>query len=126
MNRRNMRILVDGLGLLDLGLSNLQAEALSRYCDEITLYNRKMNFVGGGERDIVIRHILDSVAAVPVLNRVCREVSAPTVADLGSGAGLPGVPLAICMPEAQFTLIERSNRKSTFLNGCRYVLGLET
>ncbi len=57
------------------------------------------------------RHILDSLTLLGPLT----SADARTVADVGSGGGLPGIPLAICMPQANFTLIETTGKKANFL-----------
>jgi len=57
------------------------------------------------------RHILDSLTLLGPL----ASADARTVADVGSGGGLPGIPLAICMPETTFTLIEATGKKANFL-----------
>jgi 16S rRNA (guanine527-N7)-methyltransferase len=66
------------------------------------------------------RHILDSLRAAPFL----RESDADEVVDLGSGAGLPGVPLAIAVSEARFTLAESRSRRAAFLELAADRLGL--
>ena len=61
------------------------------------------------ERDVVVRHIFDSLAIADLItNR--------TVIDVGSGGGLPGIPLAICLPEKHFTLLDINAKKTSFLN----------
>ena len=60
------------------------------------------------------RHILDSLTLLPLL----ASAEAKTVADVGSGGGLPAIPLAICMPEVRFTLIESTGKKGNFLREC--------
>lgn len=57
------------------------------------------------------RHVLDSLTLLPILS----ELAAASVADVGSGGGLPGIPLAICMPETRFVLFEATGKKARFL-----------
>ena len=66
------------------------------------------------------RHILDSLRAVPLL-----PPGTDTVCDLGSGAGLPGIPLAIALPDVQFTLVEVRHNRAAFLETVVGALGLE-
>ena len=66
------------------------------------------------------RHILDSLRAVPLLPRATA-----TVCDLGSGAGLPGIPLAIALPDVQITLVEVRHNRAAFLETVIGALGLE-
>ena len=88
---------------------------LAQYITEIELYNPTLSLVGTDERQgLIIRHILDSLAPVGSISRLMTG-SIPHIADIGSGAGLPGIPLAIVMPEVKFTLIERKGRRANFL-----------
>jgi 16S rRNA (guanine527-N7)-methyltransferase len=57
--------------------------------------------------DFIVRHFADSLAGLPTLKALAKGYQDPTVADLGSGAGLPGIPLAIGLPSVRFALIER-------------------
>ena len=66
------------------------------------------------------RHILDSLRAVPLLPRANA-----TMCDLGSGAGLPGIPLAIALPDLQITLVEVRHNRAAFLETVIGALGLE-
>ena len=66
------------------------------------------------------RHILDSLRAVPLL-----PPATATVCDLGSGAGLPGIPLAIALPDVQITLVEVRQNRAAFLETVIGALGLD-
>jgi 16S rRNA (guanine527-N7)-methyltransferase len=66
------------------------------------------------------RHILDSLRAVPIL-----PPAIATMCDLGSGAGLPGIPLAIALPDVQVTLVEVRHNRAAFLETVIGALGLE-
>jgi 16S rRNA (guanine527-N7)-methyltransferase len=97
---------------------------LARYITEIELYNPALSLVGTDERQgLIIRHILDSLAPLGYISRLAAECG-PRIADVGSGAGLPGIPLAIVMPDAEFTLIERKGRRAGFLRNTQTALGL--
>ena len=61
-------------------------------------------------------HIIDSLAAVPLLDALLGEVSAPRIADVGSGAGLPGIPLAIARRRWRFTLFEKRRSRARLLD----------
>jgi 16S rRNA (guanine527-N7)-methyltransferase len=100
---------------------------LVKYIAEIELYNPSLKLVGTNDRDeLIVRHILDSLAPLSFfLERASRHgEKSPLIADLGSGAGLPGIPLAIAMPDIEFTLIERMGRRAGFLRNTLAVLGL--
>ncbi len=62
-------------------------------------------------------HIIDSLAAVPLLDALLGEVSAPRIVDVGSGAGVPGIPLAIARQRWQVTLLEERRSRARLLEG---------
>ena len=100
---------------------------LSRYLAELELFNPAYGLVGTTDPgELVVKHILDSLAPLGILRRLFAEAAAaePQAADAGSGAGLPGIPLAIALPGIQFTLIERMGRRAGFLRSTAAVLGL--
>jgi len=88
-------------------------DLLDCYVAEIMTHNPVLSLVGTNDpKELVVRHILDSLAPLGIVSRKC-DVS--RVADVGSGAGLPGIPLAIVLPDSEFTLIERKGRRAGFL-----------
>ncbi|MDR0377880.1 MAG: 16S rRNA (guanine(527)-N(7))-methyltransferase RsmG [Spirochaetaceae bacterium] len=110
------------------------AALLTSYIEEIERFNPLYSLVGAKDRrELVIRHILDSLAPAGCLVRLLDQnagtapgpAGPPRIADVGSGAGLPGIPLAIALPEARFTLIERMGRRAGFLRNALAVLALE-
>jgi 16S rRNA (guanine527-N7)-methyltransferase len=99
---------------------------LYEYIDEIELFNEAYGLVGFHSREeLIIRHILDSLAPLGIICRLLGEAPAQTLADLGSGAGLPGIPLAIALPSVKVTLIERMGKRAGFLRNTLAVLGLK-
>lgn len=115
----NIAILKEGLTQLGIEPSDTQLEMLNLYISEIELWNSKYKLVGTVGKQLIIRHILDSLSAVSELN----EFTFRSAADVGSGAGLPGIPLAIFFPEVSFSLIERSGRRAGFLRNIISLLG---
>ena len=120
-------------GLVKLGLGGNTADdagdfspgrilsLLSKYIEEIELFNSAYGLVKVKDRrELIVKHILDSLAPLGQI----RSLTPSAIADVGSGAGLPGIPLAICMPSAEFTLIERMGRRAGFLRDVLAVLGL--
>ncbi len=98
-----------------------------RYLEELERWNRVYGFVRASGEDLVRRHFLDSLAGAPEVSRLAGDGTAadpPRVADLGSGAGFPGIPLAIYLPRLRFTLVERSARRAAFLRNTALLLGL--
>lgn len=110
-------------GLRRLGLEENGAlvGALTRFAELIDAANPVYRLVHADLRRLVTHHLLDSLAAVPALRRVAPRA---TVLDVGSGAGLPGVPLALALPDSRVTLLERSARRVAFLHQVRRELAL--
>lgn len=108
-----------GKGLECLGLS--KQETLLQYLRELQLWNPRLGLVEAEGEDLVIRHVLDSLAPLEHI----RAFKPQTVADLGTGAGLPGIPLAVYMPDSRFSLVERSGRRVGFLKNVVALLRLE-
>jgi 16S rRNA (guanine527-N7)-methyltransferase len=110
-------------GLAALGIRPDAADLLERYLRELDRWNAKYGFVKATAEELVTKHALDSIAGASVVARLC-EGARPGVLDVGSGAGFPGIPLAIALPGIRFTLLERSAKKCAFLENCRALLGL--
>jgi 16S rRNA (guanine527-N7)-methyltransferase len=107
-------------GLLALGVasSEPQVERLERYLALLEKWNRVYNLTAIREPErMVTHHLLDSLAILP-------HVRGPRVLDVGSGAGLPGIPLAIAAPELAITLLDSSHKKAAFLQQAVAELGL--
>jgi 16S rRNA (guanine527-N7)-methyltransferase len=111
---------------------------VSKYLKELELFNAVFDLVGAesgteqGRSDLVVRHILDSLAPwkeIASLIVSCGESSGagyiPEIADAGSGAGFPGIPLAIIFPGVHFTLVERMSKRCAFLENCKAIMGLK-
>ena len=93
---------------------------LSDYAALVLKWNAKINLIGPmTESDIWSRHINDSLQLLPLIPE-----SATSLVDLGSGAGLPGMVIAIARPDLQVTLVEQDQRKAAFLNEAKHVLQL--
>jgi hypothetical protein len=95
-----------GRGLAGLGLDPALATPLLDYLALLDRWNRTYNLTAIRDpRGMVALHLLDSLALVPHMDGIA------TLADLGTGAGLPGIPLAIALPALRVTLVESSGRK---------------
>ncbi len=115
-------LLCEGLGMLGLPGNSEVCATLEAYISEIQLWNTRVDLVRVRHpEDLVVRHILDSVVAAPRL----QTIGPVEWADFGSGAGLPGIPLAIVLPQMRFSLVERSGRRAAFLRGTIALLGLK-
>lgn len=108
-------------GLCELRLE-LPASVQARALDYLTLlekWNRVYNLTGVRDpREMVTRHLLDSFAIIPF-------VAGPRVLDIGTGAGLPGIPLALALPDMGFVLLDSSAKKVQFVRQVVTKLDLE-
>ena len=118
-------------GLLSCGIPENAveevAQKMDRYIKELVLFNSAYNLTNTSDYDeLVIRHILDSLAAYGELKNLSEAFSEPVVfADIGSGGGLPGIPLAAVFPQFNFKLVERMSKRCAFLENCTAILGLK-
>jgi 16S rRNA (guanine527-N7)-methyltransferase len=101
--------LLDGLGRLGLEAGRGRADRLLEYLELLERWNRTYNLtaVAPGPAGVV-RHLLDSLAIAPI-------ITGRRFLDVGSGAGLPGLPLAIWFPERSWTLLDASSKRVRFL-----------
>lgn len=94
-------------------------ESLGRFCAALAAANERINLTGITDaRGMAVLHVLDSLAAAPLL------AGATTAMDLGSGGGVPGVPLALALPSLTMTLVESRARKAAALAALLDELGL--
>lgn len=107
-----------GAAALGVPLEAAQAAALQRLLDELQLWARAYNLTAIGARgEMITHHLLDSLSVAPWLHGT-------RIADLGTGAGFPGLPLAIACPERQFTLVDATAKKIRFIEHAARTLGL--
>ena len=107
-------------GVTDLGLAISQSDRakLIAYLGLLQKWNRVYNLTAIREQArLVSYHLLDSLAVVP-------HLSGGSIVDVGSGAGLPGIPLAIARPQWELILLESNHKKGTFLKQAVIELGL--
>jgi len=114
---------LDGAAELSLDFDPGDLERLGLFLAMMELANRSFNLTGITEPEAMWhRHILDSLSLMPVVSEL--PVGAH-VADVGSGAGLPGIPLAIALPHLRFTLMESTTKKARFIESVIAALGLK-
>lgn len=121
MNAHNIQ-LRKGLTALNLPAQAAQIEQLALYLAEMRKWNRAYNLTAVTEpTQMVIRHLLDSLAILPTLR---ERADAQRLLDVGAGAGLPGIPLAILWPELQVTCVDSIGKKALFMRHVQRKLGL--
>jgi 16S rRNA (guanine527-N7)-methyltransferase len=105
-----LALLAEGAAALGLELAPAVLGRFQVYLEELKLWNAKINLTAlKTDRDIVIKHFLDSLAVLPWLD------AAPSLVDLGSGAGFPGLVLKLIQPPMALTLVEARQKKAAFL-----------
>ncbi len=108
-----------GLSAMGMALTEQQRCRLLAYIDLLHRWNRSYNLTAVRDKDAMIaKHLLDSLA-------LSRWVEGTSVLDMGTGAGLPGIPLAIAMPERHFLLVDSVGKKIRFVNHVRRSLALD-
>jgi 16S rRNA (guanine527-N7)-methyltransferase len=111
--------LVAGAQEQSIALDAVQAAALMRLLTELREWNTRVNLTAIREpADMVDKHLLDSLSIQPYLH-------GRRIADIGTGAGFPGLPLAVVNPRRQFTLIEATGKKVQFVRHAIEALGIE-
>ena len=102
-------ILVDGIAALDLTVDEEKVEQLLAFLNLIEKWNKAYNLTAiKNNKDMVSLHLLDSLTVIPYLE-------GQRIIDIGTGAGLPGIPLAICLPQFSFTLLDSNSKKTRFV-----------
>ena len=110
--------ITEGARELGVEITPQQVAKLVTHLDLMDEWGERMNLTAIRDREQQItKHVLDSLSVIPHLR-------GGRVADVGSGAGFPGIPLAIVMPEVQFALIESTGKKCRFLEHVRDTLEL--
>lgn len=110
--------LATGLKQLGLEITQTQQNKLLDYLALLKKWNKTYNLTAIRDPDeMVSRQLLDSLSILSL-------VEGERILDVGTGAGLPGIPLAICMPQASFTLIDSNGKKTRFVQQAKLELGL--
>ena len=111
--------LQQGIAKLGLNVTVEMQEKLIAYLQLMLKWNKAYNLTAIRELDsMVIRHVLDSLSILPFIKQ-------SPVLDVGTGAGLPGIPLALCLPDYQFVLLDSNGKKTRFLTQAKIELGIE-
>ncbi|MFN8521533.1 MAG: 16S rRNA (guanine(527)-N(7))-methyltransferase RsmG [Chloroflexota bacterium] len=118
----DQRDLLDDLGT---PLTAAQIALLRRHCTLVAAANDRMNLTTVTEPAVMwTRHVLDSLRLLKGFPSLVAESGRARLADVGSGAGFPGIPLAVALPETQVCLFEATGKKARFLTETVAELGL--
>lgn len=111
-------ILSSGSEKLSLVLTPDQADKLVGFVERMDKWNNAYNLTSVRDpAQMMVKHILDPIAVVPY-------IQGKNLIDVGTGPGLPGIPLAIMLPESSFTLLDSLGKRVRFMKQCTYELGL--
>ena len=114
------RQLAAGITALNLDIGEPQQQKLLAYLALLQKWNKTYNLTAlRDEAQMVSHHLLDSLTLLPYIR------NAQTLADIGSGGGMPGIPAAICRPDLQMTLVDANTKKTAFLQQAAIELGLD-
>ena len=118
-------ILADGARELGLKLSQQQLERFQRFMEVLMDWSERVSLTAiRDEEGIQRRHFLESAALIPVLAEQGFTLREHSLVDVGSGSGIPGIPLKILEPSLRLTLVEAKHRKAEFLMALLPELGL--
>ncbi len=116
--KKDLDLLIDGLQRMALKLSDQMIDQLMTYLNLVEKWNRVYNLTAIRERDQMIKlHFLDSLS-------ILNHVHVKNILDVGSGAGFPGIVLAITKPELKVTVMDSVNKKTTFMQQVKSELAL--
>lgn len=102
---------------MEMAVSDEQLEKFSEFESILLKYNEKMNLTRITEHSqIMVKHFADSVAVIPFLKKHLPEDLKIQAADVGTGAGFPGIPLKIMLPQLDMTLLDSLKKRISFLD----------
>jgi 16S rRNA (guanine527-N7)-methyltransferase len=120
-----MEKLASGAKKLGLNLTASQLEQFRIYYQHLLDWNRRINLTAiTAYEEVQVKHFLDSLTVVPVISQFKKQGNLKLI-DVGTGAGLPGIPLKIVLPEIRLVLLEATTKKAGFLQHIKNKLGLD-
>ena len=115
------KLLVDACAQMNIELSAEQTKQFLEYKDLLLEWNEKMNLTAITEdREVILKHFVDSLTLLPYV-----KMHGKSVIDVGTGAGFPGIPVKIAVPEVKLTLLDSLNKRIKFLEEVCDKLGLK-
>ncbi len=120
LNTAQHKVLKNWFEERELPLDKELLEKITDYKDLILAWSTRMNLVSKGDHATLIEnHILDSLGPLELISKTGRLI------DIGTGAGFPGIPIAMVRPRLQVTLVDSIHKKVLFLRAVKAVLGLD-
>lgn len=119
--QKHRALLEDGIAQIDSQSTGLRLQAeqmtqLINYGELILKWNKVYNLTAiRSEQEVITHHLLDSLAIIPALDGVLDKQVNPRILDVGSGAGLPGLVIAICRPDWTVHTLDTVQKKATFM-----------
>lgn len=115
----DVRVALDGLSF---EIDDIACEKLTKYLQGMLLWNKAYNLTAITDpKEMIVKHLLDSLVLAPEL---MKRFPQGRFVDVGTGAGLPGVPLSIAMPDAEFTLLDSAIKRTRFITQMKIEIGL--
>ena len=113
-----MNKLINICNKINIEISDDQINCFEKYYELLIEKNKVMNLTAITEKeDVIVKHFIDSIALIPyLLDKGFNVNSELSIIDIGTGAGFPGLPLKIMMPDVKFTLLDSLNKRVSFLN----------
>ena len=120
MTSEDQLVLKEGAEILDIRLNREQVNRFERYLRELNTWRKRLNLVSReNDREIILKDFIDSLTVIRHLPHEC------SLADCGSGAGFPGIPIKIARPDVRVCLLDSARKKIFFLNNVKRVLKLD-
>jgi len=121
MNREFAELLAGGAEKLGVILEEQQINLFYQYMELIAEWNKRFNLTAiSGQRDMVVKHFIDSLSVLKYI-----PVDAESLIDVGTGAGMPGIPVKLAAPHIRVVLLDSVGKKVNFLKETISVLSLE-
>jgi len=114
--------LFDSAKLIGIEISDSQVEQLIKYLELLIKWNKTYNLTAIRDpKEMLTKHLIDSLSIAPhIMNKKNNNIL-----DVGTGPGLPGIPMSILYPEINFLLLDSNGKKTRFLTQCKIMLGLK-